>query len=179
MTRDGHGQGHGICSDVRTVGPWTFPVASPRDRQVVVVGGLVINLGDYTRGARAKRDLWSCIRMQVTTQPLKIELPAWCLRYGTRITVKGKRGRCRIATVPGTVEAKAGIASSSNRAIIGGIGHRDLATGLRGASIPQLGDGLAIGKGPGQIPAIDGCTTGIGDRHVGTKATSPLIRDGI
>ncbi|CAM5284145.1 hypothetical protein SCANM63S_07256 [Streptomyces canarius] len=57
VTARGHRQGHGVGPDVGSVGTGPLPVAAPGDRQVVVLGGLVVDLRDRARRARAEGDL--------------------------------------------------------------------------------------------------------------------------
>ena len=47
--------------------------------------------------------------------------------------------------------------------------------GLNHVRVPSSGNGLAVGKGPGQVPAIDIPAVVIGDLDFGGKAAVPLI----
>src|SRR5579883_3202895 len=97
--------------------------------------------------------------------------PPTILRSTTRCTVQRKRGGIAITTVPGSIKAKIGIASRSNRSVIRGVGHRDIASRLRIAAVPQLRDRLAVGKRPAQRPAVDSRAARVVDDHIGSEAT--------
>ena len=102
---------------------------------------------------------------------------AGCLGGATGHTIEHEHGRVGVRSIPGAIEAKIGIAIGGNCAIVGDIGHRDVACRLGVAPIPKLGDLLSIGEAPGQGPSVDGCVPGIIDRYTGPKATGPLIGD--
>lgn len=79
------------------------------------------------------------------------------LDNATGISIQGEGCRCCVGSIPGTIETEGGISSSGNCAIVGSVGYRDIAAGLRIISAPELSNRLSIGKCPGQRPTIDGC----------------------
>lgn len=68
----GHRQGHGVRSDVGSTWSRSLPVAAPGHRQVVVLGGLVVDLRDRARRARAERHLGRGVRVSAGAEHLDV-----------------------------------------------------------------------------------------------------------
>src|SRR6185312_6527070 len=93
--------------------------------------------------------------------------------------VQGEVGRYRVgAVVPGSVEAEGGVGAGGDRSVVGDVLDRHVRAGLGVAAVPQLGDRLAGGEGPGQGPAADRGAE-VGDDDVGAEAAAPLAGDAV
>ncbi len=96
VTGDGQRERLGVRPDVRTVGARPLPVAAPRDGHVVVVGGLVVDLGDRARGVGAERILRRGVGVPAGRQQtdIRVRLVRGPLHLVQRTVVRREQRAC-------------------------------------------------------------------------------------
>src|SRR6185437_13245077 len=105
--------------------------------------------------------------------------PANWLDNATGCFVESKRGRSRIATAPGAIEARLRTQRTARRyrSVVRNIRDGYRTPALRICAIPELRNRLPIGKREVQAPTINRTRSCIGNRKTGTKTGAPLVRN--
>ena len=88
--------------------------------------------------------------------------------------VEGEGGGRRVRRAETGLEAKGQGGAIGDRTVPSGVGDTDTCASLRQHAIPQIGDLLVTGKGPGNVPAIHGRARLVDDKEIHGKAIVPL-----
>lgn len=96
-------------------------------------------------------------------------------------SVNCKRSRYGVGRViPATVEAHSVVAAAGwDAAVVAKVGDSHVRTALGHAAVPELRNGLSVGKGPSQTPVRDCRRSSIVDRDRRAEPARPLVCDGV
>src|SRR6185437_16861362 len=83
------------------------------------------------------------------------------------------------AAGPGSLEPDRDIGAWRDGAVVAGVGKGRVRAGLGETAVEVAGDLLVAWEGEGQRPPVDRGRAGVGDRHLGAKATRPGTIEGV
>src|SRR5579883_2008785 len=89
-------------------------------------------------------------------------------------SIERKRCGVSIGAAPGAIKAWIDRSSGRDSAVIGQVTDGHCASRLRIAAVPELSNGLAVGEGEGELPAIDRRAPRIGNHNAGPETARPL-----